>query len=109
MTPPPSIPWHLGQKVVCLNDIFPTAVQDWCAYLPRVGCVYTIRALQIGRDRLTGQPSLGFLLAECVNPLSSLGKEAGFVAARFQPWLTACSETLRQREIEALHYENTGL
>jgi hypothetical protein len=101
--------WSLGQKVLCINDTFPPAVLDWCDCLPRAGGVYTIRAMRIGRDRISGQANLGFLLSEIVNPLSSLGKEAGFLAERFTPWLEKCTESRRQPEVEILHYENTGV
>jgi hypothetical protein len=56
----------IGQKVICINDSFHGAVFDWCASLPIAGYVYTIRAMQIGRDRVTGFSNLGFLLAEIV-------------------------------------------
>jgi hypothetical protein len=104
--PPPK--WQLGQKVVCVNDAFPRAVLDWCDFLPRAGCVYTIRAIQLGLDGVTRLPSLGFLLDEFVNPPSSLGKEAGFDVSRFEPWLASDLETnhatdqlaaLRQRQL----------
>lgn len=101
--------WSVGQKVTCINDTFPTAVLDWCEYLPRAGAVYTIRAMQISSDRIFGQAALGFLLEEIVNPPSSLGKEAGFVAERFTPWLEKCPESRRQPQPRILHYENTGV
>jgi len=84
----PSV-WRAGQKVICIDDVFPQAVMDWCDCLPVAGSVYTIRALQLGRDGVTGLGSLGFLLEEIVNPLSSLGCEAGFVHTRFVAWLDA--------------------
>jgi hypothetical protein len=86
-------PWRLGQKVVCVNDAFPRAVLDWCDFLPRAGCVYTIRAIQLGVDGVTREISLGFLLEEFVNLQSSLGKEAGFDQSRFNPWLASDSGT----------------
>jgi hypothetical protein len=89
----PSANWSVGQKVVCVNDAFPHAVLDWCDFLPRAGCVYTIRAIQLGVDGVTRLPSLGFLLEEFVNPPSSLGKEAGFDVSRFEPWLASDLET----------------
>jgi hypothetical protein len=82
--------WFVGQKVTCINDSFPPAIADWCATLPVAGCVYTIRALQIG------QSGLGFLLMDVVNPKSSLGYEAGFLAWRFVSWLETNEETERE-------------
>ena len=98
MTPPAY--WSVGQKVICINDTFPSAVLDWCEYIPRAGGVYTIRAMQISSDRISGQATLGFLLEEIVNPLSSLEKEAGFVAERFTPWLEKSAESRREHEVE---------
>jgi hypothetical protein len=84
-TIPPSV-FHLGQKIICINDSFPRAVLDWCVSFPVAGYVYTIRAIQVGPS------NVGFLLNEVVNPKSSLGFEAGFATTRFVPWLGACSE-----------------
>lgn len=85
--------FRVGQKVICINDSFRGGVFDWCTSFPIAGHIYTIRAMQIGQDRVTGFSNLGFLLAEIVNPTSSDGKEAGFLQERFAPWLDACSET----------------
>ena len=84
--------WQLGQKVICVDDAFPRAIWDWCEYLPRAGCGYTIRAMQLGYDGVTRLPSLGFLFEEFVNPPSSLGYEAGFDQTRFAIWLATDSE-----------------
>ena len=84
--------WQVGQKVICVDDVFPRAILDWCDYLPRAGHVYTIRAMQLGYDGVTKLPSLGFLLEELVNPPSSLGYEAGFDQTRFATWLDTGSE-----------------
>jgi len=85
--------WSVGQKVICINDSFPPAVADWCTSLPVAGYIYTIRAIQIGDNGPGGTQNLGLLLAEIVNPKSSLGYEAGFLTFRFVPWLDTCTET----------------
>jgi hypothetical protein len=103
-TNPPSF-WSIGQKIICINDSFPRAVLDWCNSLPIAGNVYTIRAMQVGRDPATGLGNLGFLLEEIVNPSSSLGFEAGFWHTRFVPWLDACSEVERNDAIEPLQIQ----
>jgi hypothetical protein len=92
--------FRVGQKVICINDRFSGAVFDWCASFPVAGHVYTIRAMQIGQDRVTEFSNLGFLLAEIVNPTSSSGKEAGFLQKRFVPWLETCSESEHNDAIE---------
>ena len=89
---PPSN-YTVGQKVICIDDAFPPAIADWCEHLPIAGYVYTIRALQVGHDGVTGLGNLGLLLKEIVNPQSGWGSEAGFVHTRFVPWLDACVET----------------
>jgi len=85
--------FRVGQKVICIDDAFPRAIADWGSSLPIAGHVYTIRAMQIGWDHVTGCSNLGFLLAEIVNPTSSLGSECGFLQRRFVPWLETCSES----------------
>jgi hypothetical protein len=104
-TNPPSF-WSVGQKVICIDDAFPPAVLDWCDHLPIAGYVYTIRALQVARDRVTGLNNLGFLLEEIVNPPSSLGFEAGFWHNRFVPWLDICSEAERNDAVEPVQLQS---
>lgn len=87
--------WHVGQKVICIDDAYTRAVMDWCDFLPVAGGVYTIRAMQVRRDRTVGGTSMGFLLEEFVNPPSSLGFEAGFTHTRFKPLVETNSETVR--------------
>jgi hypothetical protein len=99
--------WSVGQKIICINDVFPRAVLDWCDYLPRAGCVYTIRAMQLGRYGVTEYGCLGFLLEEIINPPSSLGREAGFAEIRFVPWLDAFSESAHNDAAEPVHLAST--
>ncbi|MGA2240558.1 MAG: hypothetical protein ABSH11_00755 [Verrucomicrobiota bacterium] len=97
--------FSVGQKVICINDAFPARIADWCDSLPVAGHIYTIRAMQIGWNRITGFSNLGFLLTEIVNPTSSDGKEAGFLQERFVPWLEACSETEHNDAVEPLQLQ----
>ena len=90
----------VGQKVMCVNDSFSGGVFDWCISFPIAGHVYTIRAMQIGQDHVSGFSNLGFLLVEIVNPTSSDGKEAGFLQERFVPQFDACSETENNDAVE---------
>jgi hypothetical protein len=94
--------WSVGQKVICINDTFPPAAIDWCDSLPIAGHIYTIRALQAARDRVSGLSNLGFLLEEIVNPPSAWGCEAGFWHSRFIPWLDVCSEAGHNHAVEQL-------
>ena len=94
--------WQVGQKVICVDDVFSRVVLDWCDYLPRAGCVYTIRAMQLGYDGVTGLPSLGFLLEEFANPPSSLGYEAGFDQTRFAIWLATDADAKQDLALKIL-------
>ena len=92
--------FSVGLKVICINDAFPARIADWCDFLPIAGHIYTIRAIQMGWNRITGFSNVGFLLAEIGNPPSSLGGECGFLQERFVPWLETCSETGHNDEVE---------
>jgi hypothetical protein len=94
--------FSVGQKVICINDAFPARIVDWCDSLPVAGHIYTIRAMQVGWNRITGFSNVGFLLAEIVNPLSSLDSECGFLRERFVSWLETCSEAKNHDAIEPL-------
>ncbi len=59
----------------------------------------------MGWNRITGFSNVGFLLAEIVNPLSSLDSECGFLRERFVPWLETCSETEHDDELEPLQLQ----
>jgi len=86
--------FNVGQRVICINDSFPPAIHDWCDQMLVAGHIYTIRAMQVGRNDRTGNSNLGLLLVEIINPLSGLGYEAGFVHTRFIPWLD-CAHAAR--------------
>jgi len=92
--------FSVGQKVICINDAFRARIADWCDSLPVVGRIYTIRAIQMGWNRISGFSNMGFLLVEIVNPKSSLGTEAGFLRERFVPWLETCSESEHHEAVE---------
>ena len=58
-TNPPSS-FYVDQRVICIDDRFPPAIIEWCDSLPIAGFVYTIRAMQTGRDPVTGLSNLDF-------------------------------------------------
>jgi hypothetical protein len=99
--------WSIGQKVVCINDSFPSAAAEWLTFLPVAGHVYAIRAIQVGNNGPGGTQNLGRLLKEIINPKSSWGCEAGFVNTRFVPWLDVVSETERSAAAEPLELQET--
>lgn len=84
--------WSIGQKILCVDDLFPGVVWEWCDAVPVAGFVYTIRAMRSAPDHMTGVVTLGFLLIEITNPALSLGAERGFCHRRFVPWLATESE-----------------
>jgi hypothetical protein len=92
--------FNVGQKVICINNAFPARIVDWCDSIPVAGHIYTIRAMQMGWNRIIGFSNVGFLLDEIINPTSSRGGEAGFLQERFVPWLETCSETKQYDEVE---------
>jgi hypothetical protein len=92
--------WHLGQKVVCINDSFSRSIVEWCDALPVAGEVYTIRAIRFGIDPITWVGDVGFLLVEIVNPSNSKGHEPGFLQDRFVPWWDAAANSNVAEELE---------
>jgi hypothetical protein len=98
-----SIPWNVGQKVICINDAFSRNIVEWCDSVPVAGEVYTIRAIQFGIDPATRVGDTGFLLVEIANPLDSKGREPGFFQDRFVPWLdtVANSEAVEELQLQA--------
>jgi hypothetical protein len=79
--PPPV--YTCGDKVICVDDRFPSAIVDWCDQLPKAGCIYSIRAIQPGSNPITHVRCLGLLLEEIVNPQTLKGRETGFDYNRF--------------------------
>jgi hypothetical protein len=96
-----------GQKVVCINDVFPPGVLKLYTQLPRKDCVYTVRAVYVGRGNLlqagSGQQDgeIGVLLEEVVNPRDpalkqGLHGELGFNSERFAPLETDTEENTEE-------------
>ena len=85
-----------GQKVVCINDDFPSPARKLYVQLPKKDSVYTVRAVYIGRGNYTAAGSgrmegeIGVLLEEIRNPTdpslkAGLSGELGFNSERFAP------------------------
>jgi len=45
--------YHVGQRVVCINDKYHPYICEWCNAFPRKGQVYTIRRISECPDTLT--------------------------------------------------------
>lgn len=80
-----------GQKVVCINDRFPSLVKAIYKQLPVKGNTYTVREVFLGREKVIkagDSATVGLLLTELVNPPDPLHRgqqELGFNSERFAP------------------------
>ena len=100
---------QVGQKVVCVDDRFPTPLAKYYANLPVKGRTYTIRAVFLGRRVMHTTPGaadgeIGLLLQELRNgpdPRNKHGQELGFNSERFRP--------LRETETTAENEEELAL
>ena len=76
-----------GQKVVCVDDVFPEAIKKFYWKLPVKGVTYKVRDLIPGIDT-NGEPGeMCVYLVELINPCSDTPPypERGFKAERFRP------------------------
>lgn len=91
--------FHIGQKVVCVDDSFESGEWDvGRPNLPRANTVYTVRATFI--ETWSGcAPSPALLLEEVINPVIgwSVGlpthREIGFSSHRFRPVVEKSTDT----------------
>ena len=76
-----------GQKVVCVNDVFPEGVKRYYFKLPISGVTYTVRDLIPGIDIACEAGEMCVYLVELINPCSDKPPypERGFKAERFRP------------------------
>lgn len=94
--------FHVGQKVVCVDDNFPNNAMPTMAVrrpnLPRAGAIYTVRRVFIETFERGRKRELALHLYEIVNPEASWKgedgvSEIGFVATRFRPLIERKTET----------------
>ena len=76
-----------GQKVVCVDDVFPDAIKRFYWKLPIKGVTYTVRDLIPGIDPRGEPGEMCVYLVELINPCSDKPPypERGFRAERFRP------------------------
>jgi hypothetical protein len=76
-----------GEKVVCVDDVFPEAIKKFYWKLPVKGVTYTIRDLVPGIDPAGEPGEMCVYLVELLNPCSDKPPypERGFKAERFRP------------------------
>ncbi len=88
-----------GQKVVCVDDVFPAAIEKYYWKLPVKGVTYTVRDLIPGIDPQGEPGEMCVYLTELINPCSDKPPypERGFKAERFRP-LESDEETDARRD-----------
>ena len=88
-----------GQKVVCVDDVFPDAIKKFYWKLPVKGVMYRIRDLVPGIDPTGAPGEMCVYLVELINPCSDRSPypERGFRAERFRP-LESDTETDQQTD-----------
>jgi hypothetical protein len=91
--------FHIGQKVVCINDVFRdprwSMFTDLGVVRPQRGKIYRIRAIYPDCIFADGSSFAAFLLEELVNPefLGMQPAEPVWAAYRFRPLVERKSET----------------
>src|SRR5689334_9092034 len=94
--------WSIGQKVICVDDLFPLGVWEYCDSVPVAGHVYIIRDIQAGPRFTTGIRGVCFLLVEIRNPQNGLGFEPYFSHTRFVPWLESARDSQHGKCLQTL-------
>ena len=94
-----------GQKVVCINDTFSSAVRALYKQLPVKDNIYTIREVFLGREKIVkggDTATVGLLLEELVNPRDPFHQgeqELGFSSERFAPLNELPDEKVEVEEV----------
>ncbi len=76
--------FSIGQRVICIDDVFPAQFFEWGSFTPAAGEIYTVRAIHWSQNPGTGRKGLGVHLEEIVNPTMD-GAEVYFAVERFRP------------------------
>jgi len=77
--------YHVGQRVVCINDKYHHYICEWCDAFPSKGQVYTIRRVSECPDTFTREMGLGLFFEELINPTERFC----YSAWRFEPVVLA--------------------
>jgi hypothetical protein len=105
---------QVGQKVVCVDDRFPTPLAKYYINLPVKARTYTIRAVFLGRSVMHTAPGaadgeIGLLLQELKNgpdPRNNYGQELGFNSGRFRPLQEVTTAAEAEKEnVAAIGFE----
>jgi hypothetical protein len=93
--------FDLNTKVVCVDDRFPSGINDIFNALPHVGAIYTVRDIVPAQDwKLRG--TCAVMLVELVNRPNMHGIEPGFQCGRFRE---LSPEEIGIAEMEAMENE----
>lgn len=77
-----------GQKVVCVNAVFPLGIESLYTSFPVEGETYTIRDIIPGVNIVGEEGEVALYLIEIRNPENKHGIERGYNAERFAPLQT---------------------
>ena len=77
--------FSVGQKIVCVDDVFHASIVEWADCVPIDGHVYTIREISRAKNVVSHVTELCFHLLEINNPKTVGGREVFFSAWRFAP------------------------
>ncbi len=90
-----------GQKVVCVDDVFPDAIKKFYWKLPVKGVTYTVRDILPGIDPRGEPGEVCVYLVELLNPCSDKPPypERGFKAERFRPLETDTETEFRLDDV----------
>ena len=89
--------FDINSKVVCIDDRFPSGINDIFNSLPSKGKIYTVRDIVpgIGFDR---RETITVLLKELVNKPNKHGIEPGFQCYRFrEPTKDEIRESIKEK------------
>lgn len=90
-----------GQKVVCVDDVFPEAIKRFFWHLPVKGVTYTVRDVVPGVSIEGMGDEITVYLVELINPCSDAEPypERGFKVERFRPLETVTKTEQEDDEI----------
>ena len=90
-----------GQRVVCVDDVFPDAIKRFYWKLPVKGVTYMVRDLLPGVAPSGDMGEVCVYLVELINPCSDTPPypERGFKAERFAPLQTDTETESRTVEV----------
>lgn len=88
-----------GQKVVCVDDMFPPAILPFFTSLPEKDKVYVVRGIAPALN-LKREDDIAVYLVGLINPCSSTPphRERGFAPERFVPLQELPPEDVVERE-----------